>query len=120
MSILSDAMGVVVGMPFLLRAGVPSVQDSWLILLLCTVAWTLPSTIYVVCVKDLPIFRAFLLTLLDPVLTPVWPWIFHGDRPSAASVIGAGIVILGILYQGVSLALAERKAASMQPVNLIE
>jgi drug/metabolite transporter (DMT)-like permease len=124
MSTLSDAMVVVVAAAVvLIFEGVPSapsVPDCWRMLALCTVAWTLPSAIYIVCVKDLPVFRAFLLTLFDPVLTPVWPWLFHGRQPSTSEFIGATIVSSGILYQGVSLALAGRKAALAQPVGLVE
>lgn len=120
MFILADVMAVLIGIPAVFTAGVPSAEDGWLLLALCTVSWTLPSTIYAFCVQDLPIFRAFLLTLFDPVLTPVLPWWFHGEEPSRIAVIGAGIVSAGIIYQGVSLAMSERKSGLVHPARVME
>ena len=36
---------------------------------------------------------ATLLLLLEPVLNPVWTWLFHGERPGFWSLVG-GVVIL--------------------------
>ncbi len=120
MSILSDVMALLIGVPALLTAGMPSGKDCWLLFALCTVSWTLPSTIYMLCVKDLPVFRAFVLTLFDPVLTPVFPWWFHGLVPTGIEILGAGIVTFGVFYQGVTLAMSERKPPLLQPVKLLE
>jgi DME family drug/metabolite transporter len=35
-----------------------------------------------------------LILLIEPVLDPVWSWIFHGERPTPWAVLG-GVVILG-------------------------
>ncbi|QQR72526.1 MAG: DMT family transporter [Holophagales bacterium] len=43
--------------------------------------------------KRLPALEVSLLVLLEPVLNPVWAWIFQGERPSAWA-IGGGLTIL--------------------------
>jgi drug/metabolite transporter (DMT)-like permease len=38
--------------------------------------------------------EASLLILLEPVLSPVWAWIIHGERPSALALFGGAIIIV--------------------------
>jgi drug/metabolite transporter (DMT)-like permease len=113
MSILSDVMVGVIGIPFIYWAGLPSARDCWLILALSTFAWTLPSTVYMLCVKDLPIFRSLFLTLLDPVLTPVWPWLCLGETPTGWEMCGGAIVCFAVLHFAHQQAQAARLKASL-------
>ncbi len=43
---------------------------------------------------SIPALEASLILLIEPVLNPVWAWIFQGESPSAWALIG-GVVILG-------------------------
>ena len=43
--------------------------------------------------RHIPALEAALLLLLEPVLNPVWAWLFHGERPGNWALCG-GIVIL--------------------------
>jgi len=45
-------------------------------------------------VRDVPAFEASLLVLVEPVLSPVWAWLVHGERPGPWSLAG-GALILG-------------------------
>jgi drug/metabolite transporter (DMT)-like permease len=35
-----------------------------------------------------------LLVLLEPVLSPVWAWLIHGERPSALALLGGAIIVV--------------------------
>jgi len=35
-----------------------------------------------------------LLVLLEPVLSPVWAWMIHGERPSELALLGGGIIVV--------------------------
>lgn len=37
--------------------------------------------------------EASLLILLEPVLSPVWAWIVHGERPSELALLGGAVII---------------------------
>jgi drug/metabolite transporter (DMT)-like permease len=39
--------------------------------------------------------EAALLLLVEPVLSPVWAWIFHGERPSLLALLGGAVILLG-------------------------
>ena len=43
--------------------------------------------------------EATLLLLLEPVLNPIWSWLFHGERPSPWSLAGGAIILLATLVR---------------------
>jgi drug/metabolite transporter, DME family len=44
--------------------------------------------------RYIPAIEASLILLIEPVLNPVWAWLFQGERPGAWAVLG-GMIILG-------------------------
>ena len=44
--------------------------------------------------RVIPALEASLILLIEPVLNPVWSWLFHGERPSPWALLG-GVLILG-------------------------
>jgi drug/metabolite transporter (DMT)-like permease len=51
----------------------------------------------------IPAAQTALIGLLEVVLGPLWVWIAYTEQPSAATLIGGAIVMLGILVQTGSL-----------------
>ena len=37
--------------------------------------------------------EASLLILLEPVLSPLWAWLFHGERPSDLALLGGALIV---------------------------
>jgi DME family drug/metabolite transporter len=37
--------------------------------------------------------EASLILLIEPVLNPVWAWIFHGERPNVWALVGGGVIL---------------------------
>jgi drug/metabolite transporter (DMT)-like permease len=69
-----------------------------------------PYAMFIRGLRTVPLAEAALLTLLEPVLNPVWVWIIVGERPSVPTLIG-GAAILGALgVHFVSMARAARQA----------
>ena len=44
--------------------------------------------------RVIPALPAALILLIEPVLNPVWSWVFHGERPTSSALLG-GVLILG-------------------------
>ena len=40
-----------------------------------------------------PALEASLILLIEPVLNPVWAWVFQGERPGAWALFGGGIIL---------------------------
>ena len=41
----------------------------------------------------LPALEASLILLIEPVLNPVWAWVFQGERPGIWALVGGGIIL---------------------------
>jgi drug/metabolite transporter, DME family len=41
----------------------------------------------------IPALEASLILLIEPVLNPVWAWLFQGERPGAWAVLGGAIIV---------------------------
>ena len=54
----------------------------------------LPYYIYSRAVAHLSALDASLILLLEPILNPIWVWIFVGERPHATSLMG-GVIVIG-------------------------
>jgi len=45
-------------------------------------------------VKRVGAIEVSLLILLEPVLSPVWAWMIHGEQPSALALLGGAIIVV--------------------------
>lgn len=43
--------------------------------------------------RVLPALEVSLLLLIEPVLNPIWTWMFHSEQPGAYTIIGGAIII---------------------------
>ncbi len=59
------------------------------------------GTAYALLVRGLrkvPAFQASLLLLLEPILTPVWTYIVHGEEPHGLVLVGGMLVLAGSAF----------------------
>jgi drug/metabolite transporter, DME family len=57
----------------------------------------LPLIAYAKGARYVPAVTLTLISMLDAVLNPLWPWLFVNEIPDRASLIGGGIIIAGVL-----------------------
>lgn len=48
----------------------------------------------------IPALEASLILLIEPVLNPVWAWLFQGERPGAWAVLGGAIIVGSTAVKG--------------------
>jgi drug/metabolite transporter (DMT)-like permease len=48
-------------------------------------------------IRHVPAVEASTLLLIEPVLSPVWAWIVHGEQPSGLALAGGGIIMTAAL-----------------------
>jgi drug/metabolite transporter, DME family len=58
-----------------------------------------PYVLFAWALQRVPGPEASLLTLIEPVLNPVWVALFVGERPSSATVVGGGLIILALVMR---------------------
>jgi DME family drug/metabolite transporter len=58
-----------------------------------------------------PALEASLLVLLEPVLNPVWTFLFAGERPGPWAMAGGAVILLATIWRTVQPWLQERRGA---------
>jgi DME family drug/metabolite transporter len=81
-------------LPFALPLGRHSAVGWGLIVYLGVFQIAIAYTFVTRGLRVIPALEASLILLIEPVLNPIWSWIFHGERPSAWALLG-GMLILG-------------------------
>lgn len=93
----SYVMSMIVGFPMMLvypPAVTPVCIGS--VLYLGIVSMGLASVLYAKAVPGVPPAETSMLLMLDPVLTPLWVFLFFGDVPTVFAFVGGAIVLGGV------------------------
>jgi len=81
-------------LPFALPLGAHSPVGWGIILYLGVFQIAVAYTFVTRGLRVIPALEASLILLIEPVLNPVWSWLFHGERPTPWALLG-GVLILG-------------------------
>lgn len=99
-------------LPWALSLDVELTLLQWLLIAaLGIIQMGLPYVLFALAVRSVPVTEAVLLTLLEPVLNPIWVLIFWGEQP-AVHVWTGGVLILGGLA---AMTVLQRQAARRPP-----
>ena len=93
---LSHLITAVVCLPFVIQSGVPNLKSSFFLLLVGIVSIGIPSILYTVGIRNVRALTVSFITMLEPLLNPVWGIIFAGEVPSVKTILG-GLLILGFI-----------------------
>jgi drug/metabolite transporter (DMT)-like permease len=95
---LSQLMIVIVFAPFASLRSVPLDQVGWLALM----GWgqvMLGTLFFSLAARHIPAAEIALIFLIEIVLGPLWTWIGVSERPSTATLVGGGVVLIAIVLQ---------------------
>ncbi len=81
-------------LPWALPVGSATPKDFWVIVYLGLIQIGLAYVLLMRAVQTVPALEASLLLLVEPVLSPIWAWLAHGEIPGVWAMVG-GAVILG-------------------------
>lgn len=95
---ISQLMVVIAFAPFANLRGVPAGQMGWLALMGAGQV-TLGTLFFALAARHVPAAEMALIFLLEVVLGPLWVWIGVSEAPSAATLIGGGIVLVAVVLQ---------------------
>jgi DME family drug/metabolite transporter len=106
----SGAVAVVAGnaiafagaLPFALPFGSHGWDDWALIGYLGVFQIALAYVLVTRALTTMPALEASLILLIEPVLNPVWAWIFQGERPGVWALSGGGIILGATAIRAVS------------------
>ena len=97
-------------LPWALLSGVGLSPEQWgLIALLGIVQMGLPYILFARAVRHVPITEAVLISLLEPILNPIWVWLAWGEEVSSNVEVGGCLILGGLAAKYVIDAFRKRK-----------
>lgn len=90
----------IVGLPFLFGANF-TMQNVIVILILGIFQVGISYILYALAVKHLTALETILIMYLEPILNPVWVFLFVGEKPSHLALIGGIIVIATVAIRSI-------------------
>ena len=98
---LGNVISAVAGLPIMWNAGMPD-TISLLFLLLAGLLVAVSYTLYAKASTGLSALETVLIPIIDPVMNPVWVFLFLDERPGALTIVGAAVTILSVTIRVVS------------------
>jgi drug/metabolite transporter (DMT)-like permease len=108
--LLANIFTAVAGFPFVLKEA--WTVTNWLIILYLGVFQIGFSFLFFsVAIKHVPALEATLISTLEPVLNPLWVFLFIGEKPGYFALAGGAIVLGGVALNAISSARAAPEPA---------
>lgn len=96
--------------------GFPSVlRESWTVTNWLTIAYLgvfqigLAFILFTKGIKHIPALEANLIGTLEPILNPLWVFLFLGERMGQSALLGGMVVLAGVIVSAVGSARAEKE-----------
>ncbi len=99
--LLGNLLTVLLGLPFIITNPAPDAEGLSYIAILGVVQIGIPYILYSIALRRATALEGVLLTMLEPVLSPLWVMLVIHETPGTLSFIGGVIVINVVLIRGV-------------------
>lgn len=96
MTFLGNVITFIIGVPFFFQS-IPSLNSILGLLILGIFQLGISYIFYTLAVKHVSPVEAILIPVLEPLLNPVWVFLFTGEAPGTYAFIGGAIVIIAII-----------------------
>jgi len=110
--VLGNLLAAAVTMPFWFAGPTPTPMDLGLVAFLGVFQLGLSYLLFSWGVQGTPAVEASLLVLLEPVLNPVWTFLFTGERPGPWALVGGAVILAATAWRTVQPVLVARRARS--------
>lgn len=100
--ILGNAISAIVGIPFIFMS-VPDFKGWLFLVILGVVQLGIPYIMYSEAIKNASALEASIITMIEPILNPIWVVLIIGEIPGVLSIIGGIIVIATVAIRCVIL-----------------
>ncbi len=94
---LAHILTFLIAIPSIIQSGVPNTQSIGALFMLGVFQIGIPSILYSMGVTRVTAISAAIITMLEPVMNPVWVFFFFAEVPSNRTIMG-GVVILAFLF----------------------
>ncbi len=109
-----------VALPIALPLGSHAPVDWAVIIYLGVFQIALAYVLVTSALRRIPALEASLILLIEPVLNPVWAWLFQGEQPGAWALLGGAIILGATTLKGWLDARAQRLAVPPPELVVVE
>ena len=107
--LLGNALAAVIGLPFLFTAS-PTHIDWAILLFLGIFQLGAASILHAYAIKRLSALEVILISTLEPIMNPLWVFLFNGETPGPMALLGGAVVVLAVLMRGLAASIGSRRA----------
>lgn len=93
---LSHLFNIVIGLPFIIMNGAPDLLSITGLLLMGVFQNGIPSILYSRGLDKVPALTGSFISMIEPLMNPVWVFLATGERPTILALIG-GVLIIGFV-----------------------
>jgi drug/metabolite transporter (DMT)-like permease len=95
-ALLGNILTAIIGLPFIIINPLPD-SGSWGILLILGIFQIgIPYILYSHAIKHVTALEGILIPIIEPILNPIWVFLFNGEKPGTFALIGSIIVIFAV------------------------
>ncbi len=103
-----------IGLPWLLQSPLPTLQEAAMLAWLGILQLGLGFVLFTYGLKRVLAIEGALLAMLEPMLNPVWVFLFYKERPSNGAIVGGLIIIVALAARILWLELRKRKMRGLE------
>ncbi len=96
--LLGNVLTAIIGVPFLFTAA-PDSQGWLYFVVLGVIQLGIPYILYSYAIKHVTALEASLIPVIEPILNPIWVFLFMGEAPGGLALIGGVIVVVAVTMQ---------------------
>ena len=113
--ILGNVIAFAIGLPFMLRAPLPSHGGLMALAVLGVVQLGMSYWLYARALRHVTALEAVLVPVVEPILNPLWVLLVLGEKPSGLALVGGGIVLVAVTLRALASVRARRAASVLAP-----
>ncbi len=98
--LMGNLLTVLLGAYFIVHEPMPSSQGLSFVAILGVVQIGIPYILYSIALRAATALEGVLLTMLEPILSPLWVMLVLGETPGMLSFIGGVVVIAAVCIRG--------------------
>lgn len=99
--LIGNIATAIIGLPFMITSEKPDLTGWIMLILLGVFQLGLSYILYSYAIKYVTALEAIIITVIEPVLNPVWVYIFTGEVPGKWALVGGIIVLISITIRSV-------------------
>ncbi|NLM75919.1 MAG: EamA family transporter [Clostridiaceae bacterium] len=100
--ILGNIITAIAGLPFI-SATFPSTMEWLYLFVLGVFQLGIPYILFSLAIKYATALEASLITIIEPILNPLWVLIFLGEKPGISAIIGGIVVISAVTFRSIAV-----------------